>query len=388
MPEAQPSRPRLYTIPPSAPFLTSLARAVLAGDLPIPGGVAPDPLALPRATLYLPTRRAARALREAFLAAAGGRATLLPRIRALGDPDEDAALIFGTEAGAEHDFEGSRRGARSGIAGAETCTDASRPGLEPNAPGRGDHATSTACAVPLVATPAQASYLAADLARLMDFIESEEVNLAALEGLMPDEYAEHWQLTLDFLDIVTEHWPQHLRDQGLVSPVARRNVLMAMEADAAPDHGSTGPVIAAGSTGTVPATARLLQTIASLPNGAVVLPGLDLSLDAASWKSLGEHPEHPQFALAKLLAMLGSGARGGRLCSRQRARCIHARAAHARKRGAAAGRRAPSFGNDFSTMTGLRQRTRDETQANCQCARRHPCRHRADRPWTKPKPSP
>ena len=39
--------------------------------------------------------------------------------------------------------------------------------------------------------------------------------------------------------------------------------------------GSPYPVIAAGSTGTVPATARLLATIASLPNGAVVLPGLD-----------------------------------------------------------------------------------------------------------------
>ena len=47
-----------------------------------------------------------------------------------------------------------------------------------------------------------------------------------------------------------------------------------------------GPVIAAGSTGTVPATARLLKVIASLPNGAVVLPGLDYFLDDESWASL------------------------------------------------------------------------------------------------------
>ena len=60
---------------------------------------------------------------------------------------------------------------------------------------------------------------------------------------------------------------------------------------------SPHPVIAAGSTGTVPATARLLKTIASLPNGAVVLPGLDLTLDddklgdarRASGASAGEH---------------------------------------------------------------------------------------------------
>src|SRR4029079_19649700 len=86
-----------YTIPPSAPFLSILARAILGGDLPLPGGAKPDPLALPLATIYLPTRRAARALREAFLAEAKDEALLLPRIRALGDPDEDAAIIFADE---------------------------------------------------------------------------------------------------------------------------------------------------------------------------------------------------------------------------------------------------------------------------------------------------
>ena len=103
MPEPSPAASRLYTIPPSAPFLTTLARAILAGDLPSPGGLPPDPLALPLTTIYLPTRRAARALREAFLAEAKGEALLLPRIRALGDPDEDAAIIFGAEESLEDD---------------------------------------------------------------------------------------------------------------------------------------------------------------------------------------------------------------------------------------------------------------------------------------------
>ena len=67
-----------------------------------------------------------------------------------------------------------------------------------------------------------------------------------------------------------------------------------------------GPVIAAGSTGTVPATARLLKVIASLPNGAVVLPGLDFSLDPESWSSLSKHQEHPQTGMAELLTKLGA----------------------------------------------------------------------------------
>ena len=55
-----PTAPHLYTIPPSAPFLTTLARALLSGDLPLPGGAKPDPLTLPLTTIYLPTRRGER----------------------------------------------------------------------------------------------------------------------------------------------------------------------------------------------------------------------------------------------------------------------------------------------------------------------------------------
>ena len=72
-----------------------------------------------------------------------------------------------------------------------------------------------------------------------------------------------------------------------------------------------GPVIAAGSTGSIPATARLLAAIACLPNGAVVLPGLDTDLDAAAWDMLGEADAapsvygHPQFGLHRLLGAIG-----------------------------------------------------------------------------------
>ncbi|HAH64771.1 MAG TPA: double-strand break repair protein AddB, partial [Rhizobiales bacterium] len=253
MPEPLPAGPRLYTIPPSAPFLTILARAVLAGDLPLPGGAKPDPLTLPLTTIYLPTRRAARALREAFLAEAEGAALLLPRIRALGDPDEEAALIFGAEDGASED----------GATGAQAI------GALPRrlalmrlvlAFGRLLRAEAAAersvQASPLIeVTPSQASHLAADLARLMDFIESEEVDLSALDEIVPEDFAAHWQITTDFLKIATEHWPGYLAENGLVSPVARRNKLMALEAERLV-KGSPYPVIAAGSTGTVPATAR------------------------------------------------------------------------------------------------------------------------------------
>ncbi len=277
---------------------------MLNGDLPAPGSAKPDPLTLPRAVIYLPTRRAVRALREAFLDASGGRAALLPSIRALGDPDEDAAIIFGAEGAPDQGFAGAG-GARA-IGPLERRLALMRLVLAWSRKLHEGGLTDLAGYGPQVATPAQASYLAADLGNLMDFIESEEVDLAALENLAPEEYAEHWAKTVDFLKIVTEHWPAYLRDNGLVSPTARRNRLMEFEAARLVTNPPAGPVIAAGSTGTVPATARLLKVIASLPNGAVVLPGLDLSLDEESWASLAKHPEHPQTGMAELLHKLGA----------------------------------------------------------------------------------
>ena len=58
----------------------------------------------------------------------------------------------------------------------------------------------------------------------------------------------------------------------------------------------------------IPSTAFLLAAIAKLPRGAVVLPGLDTSLDLAHHADLqredGTHQGHPQYGLSRLLAAL------------------------------------------------------------------------------------
>src|SRR5216684_5337862 len=85
--------PRVFTIPASAPFVPTLIRALLGGEL-VPGfPAAGDPLALAAATLYLPTRRACRLARDLFLDVTKTSAAILPRIVAIGDLDEDE-IIF------------------------------------------------------------------------------------------------------------------------------------------------------------------------------------------------------------------------------------------------------------------------------------------------------
>src|SRR5690606_2851061 len=117
-----------------------------------------------------------------------------------------------------------------------------------------------------------AAALAGELARLLDSLQIEDVKIEQLQGLVPDRYAEHWKLTLRFLEILSLAWPQILQERGALDPAARRNLLLRRQAALWQRQPPTHPVIAAGSTGSIPATRELLTTIARLPQGAVVLP--------------------------------------------------------------------------------------------------------------------
>ena len=113
---------------------------------------------------------------------------------------------------------------------------------------------------------------------------TRKVDWKALDGLVPDDLDIYWQLSLRFLKIARENWPQILAAEGAVESATRRDRLI--EAETQRLASSKAPVIAAGSTGSMPATAKLLATIARLPHGALVLPGLDMDLDDASWRRI------------------------------------------------------------------------------------------------------
>jgi ATP-dependent helicase/nuclease subunit B len=298
--------PRVFTIPPSAQFLPALIGALKEGRLV--DGFAPGPLAFADATIFLPTRRACRLARDAFLDVLGVDAAVLPRIVPIGDIDEDE-LVFADMAtgGAALDA----LDLPPALGGLERRFLLARLVLtwaEGIAPVGGD--------TPLVARhPSAALGLADDLAKLMDDMTTREVPWQQLDGLVPGELDEYWQLTLRFLMIAREVWPGILAERGAIEPAARRDRLIAAEASRLASR-SGKLVIAAGSTGSMPATAKLLATIARMPHGAVVLPGLDTDLDEESWQAIGgvarpdgaallPAPGHPQFAMHALLARIG-----------------------------------------------------------------------------------
>ena len=147
--------------------------------------------------------------------------------------------------------------------------------------------------------------LAAELAALMDEAELSEVDLAArLPDAADPEHAAHWQETLTFLEIVSRAWPAWLAEQGLMNPAARQAALLRAQAAAWEAAPPEDRVLIAGTTGAVPAVARLLRSVARLELGAVVLPGLDTEMDEAAWEAI--EASHPQAGMRALLTSLGA----------------------------------------------------------------------------------
>ncbi|HEY0300319.1 MAG TPA: double-strand break repair protein AddB, partial [Rhizomicrobium sp.] len=302
------ARPNVFNVPASAPFLPALIAALRAGKL-VPGFPASDdPLELARATLYLPTQRACRLARDEFLRQIDGGAAILPRIVALGDLDEDEIAFADAATGALAD---EALALPEAIASLERRLLLAELILQwANSP-----AVRSAEGSPLIAnTPPAALGLADDLARLMDDMTTRQVDWKALDGLVPDDLDRYWKMSLDFLKIAREVWPAIRAERGAIEAAERRDKLI--EAEARRLAGSDAPVIAAGSTGSMPATAKLLATIAGLPHGAVVLPGLDTDLDDDSWRAIAGSDDdtshdgmpasgHAQFAMQALLATIG-----------------------------------------------------------------------------------
>ncbi|MDQ0466848.1 ATP-dependent helicase/nuclease subunit B [Caulobacter ginsengisoli] len=260
--------PRWFTIPAHRPFLDDLAAGLI--------DALPGPEDTPGALLLVPTRRGVRALAESFLKAGTGRAVLLPQIRAVGDLDEG-----------EPPFE-------PGDAALDLP-----PAIDPLR--RRFELASLAARFDDQDRSAQHALSLADaLAGLIDAAAIEEAPvLERLDGLVDLDLAEHWEKSAKLLEKALVAWPDRLRELGLMDVAERRVKLLDRLAEQWTNHPPQGPVIAAGSTGSAPATARLLTVVAGLPRGAVVLPGLDQELADSAWAGIED--QHPQDSMRRLL---------------------------------------------------------------------------------------
>ncbi len=259
----------LYTIPAEKSFIDVLAQALLDKY----------PHNLAKCLVLLPSRRACTALQDALLRATNGAPLLLPRIQPIGDADIDILMPEEIYADSQNIIPPAMSSPRRIMLLARE--------IQINNPKiNSEHAVG----------------LAESLANLLDDMQRAQIPPEKLKHIVPEEFAKHWQVSLDFLTTITHRWPEILQQEGKLDNITRRNLMLNLLAKHWQAHPPTHPIIAAGSTGSQLATAQLLKVISQSQNGIVILPGLDQTIGETSWQNIDV--THPQYGLKSLLEFL------------------------------------------------------------------------------------
>jgi ATP-dependent helicase/nuclease subunit B len=275
--------PAVYSIPPHRAFADALVAGIIAshGD---------NMMAMARGLILVPNNRAGLSIRDAFVRQSEG-GLLLPRLVTVGDVegDEGAGLVFD---------------------GADA--DPILPAIDPLQ----RHLIlarliqQQAAFTGYIAAD-QAMRLATDLARVLDQLLIERIDPAKLRGAADEALSQHWQTSLETLNIIFEVWPKELAALGRIDLADRRNRQLDQTTERWRTLPPLGFVIAAGISTAAPAIANLLNCVAYLPQGQVVLSGLDQAMPDLEWDAIGGGEDtppietHPQYQLHLLLVRMG-----------------------------------------------------------------------------------
>ncbi|UAB76923.1 double-strand break repair protein AddB [Erythrobacter sp. SCSIO 43205] len=300
---AETGHPNIYSIAAHRGF----ADALVAGIVP---RYSQGEQGLARLTLLVPSSRAARTISEAFIrhtGAEGKAGMLMPRMVTIGDLDLDEALGALLDPLGASDIPPAVEPTKRVLELAKLIEEERAELKEAPMPG------------------AARLRMARDIARTMDRLLVEEKTPGDLLGEpvldMLGDLSWHWQRALHLFAKVQRRWLTRLDELGAVDAATRRNRLFERAATKWRSEPPGAPIVAAGVTSASPALARMLRVVANLPNGAVILPDLDLSLSDEAWDELGRAgaaPEpggeifakkdaltHPQYHLKLLLERMG-----------------------------------------------------------------------------------
>ncbi|MCA0929660.1 double-strand break repair protein AddB [Ruegeria profundi] len=259
--------PRVYAVPPGTDFPRALIDGLRLRVKDHP------PEALARVQLVVNTRRMARRVRELF---DQGPACLLPRLSLVTDLGEglDLAQIPPAIPALRRRLELTQLIAKL---------------LEQQ---------------PDLAARSSLFDLSDSLAALIDEMQGEGVSPDAIRQLDVSDMSGHWARAQAFIGIA-----DHFIDAGpdaLDAQARQRRVvenLIDRWQAAPPQH----PVVLAGSTGSRGTTLLLMEAVAQLPQGALILPGYDFDQPDHVWQGLDDalaSEDHPQYRFRKLMTRL------------------------------------------------------------------------------------
>ena len=231
------------------------------------------PLDLANCLIFLPTRRACRSLAKTLLQQSNNKAMVLPHLVPLGGINHLELGIYELDLPPIiHDMERQFFLAKLLLANHK------------------------------IPSTTQALALAKSLMSFIDQVNLQKLNWHDLNNIELNQASDHWQTILDFLQVITHHWPQILQEMGKIEQSSMQVQVISWLHENPQFFAKFNQVIVAGSTGSLAINRELIKTIVRLDHGQLILPGLDLEFA----KNIAElpTPEHPQHCMLNLLQEL------------------------------------------------------------------------------------
>lgn len=259
-----------------------------------------DPLYFSKITIYVPTQRAARSLREMLSLYCPLKSCILPRIFAIHNVDELQESLF------YHLDVPILQKRISLYDSAFILTPLVQKWYESLSENSKSLFGSQNILVPNGI--AESLYLSFKLENLIEEMIQRESKIEILEELsLSKDLTQWWQINHEFLKIILTQWPKILEERKALTKSQIYKILLSRQIKIWKKKPPKFPVIALGLKEPV----EFISAISSLKEGAVYFQGLDLHLDEESWQALGVSQEedpaiatHPQYSYYNLLKAL------------------------------------------------------------------------------------
>lgn len=251
----------IYTLNLSENFADKLVEIILSSNK--------TPFEIASTHVILPTKRACRTVKEAFVRRCEKQTFLLPRLTALYEIDV----------------------------------------LEENVPPAISSLERTIlltrlCRVkPNIDTLNKALMVAVSLSELLDEFYQFEARFEDFEKLVPNlEFAQHWNETIQFLDVIRTAWPALLKERGQIDEMDRKIRLINAFTSKMQKNPPSYQIIVAGFDGSIPAVSRLIKTLSKINNCLILLHGFNNELTDEDLNYIAYN--HYQYNFKKLIQTL------------------------------------------------------------------------------------
>jgi ATP-dependent helicase/nuclease subunit B len=274
------TKTHIYNIPSGVPFAECLARGMIES-------YGNNPEILAKTTVFLPSKQAITLVKDAFFTVNKGKILLLPKMRVLGELSEEELVLLPNNPHVHFKILSEKRPISN------TLKTPALAKLILNTPHLFPHITHYADAVSV----------AQNILDLLDLLYTHNMSVDVLTTLDAENYSENWQKTLDNIIPITALWHDYLSQNGYGDPAHYRNIAFEYLTDFYTHNPPQNPVIVAGITDALPVCVAFLKIIQRLEHGHIIISGLDTHLTQTDILKL--NPDHPQYALQKLLHTLG-----------------------------------------------------------------------------------